>query len=365
MQRPGGFATLVKNILGLPDPNAPVGGRNPKLMIREMAPKALENFHRIYKKKAPEVKLGVEAEDIARRLDSPDSMYNVPSLVRDWLRFEDITCVEACIIALRALEKGNLRIAHEVLELAVDDYLNSNPGDGQQVPEEIGSSAIGHLAALSRAWLLARALCESGQKMDGFEVFGPRGRGASFTSLSKSGRLQDLAPIRLVACECEDASVENWCRNASSQIKARELLRAVPLEEIAEEFEITGFSKEQLVHKFAFLLHITGIASETVLSKMPAFRQFSACVVGPLAEDIDREFLDQLLKSKLGMAISLFPRICGTEVDVGWWVSSADFLKQNGLAVETDRDTGALTDKGKELLARIVSEMMKIEIQPA
>jgi hypothetical protein len=370
MDRSGGFATLVSAVLGLPDPNARLGGRDPKQIVMKMAPPARDEFKKICGQKAPEASLGRKAEKLANRLG--DRFFYLDSIVRSDIAEGAITPAEMLSVGHMALEAGKVFFAHEIFEFLANLYLNSNPGDKNAVPHEVGAAATGHLITISRAWVLAHALSYFTDKYAGdFEAFQPSSvlghiwSAATIQNLAKSGRLQDLAPLQIIGAECGEACMESYCHDASTQIKVRALLTAIPLDEIAREFGISGVSMEQLVHKVAFLLHVTNVASERVLSKMPAFRHFSppfANVVDSLMED---EQFASLAKAGLDIRVSLMPLVFGNMVDTDWWEPSVEFLKQNGLLKEEDECRGALTEKGKQFLARIVSEMMKVEIKPA
>ena len=91
-----------------------------------------------------------EAEGIARILPEKSFVVDLGRL-QYALREGIIEPAEVPNLGLRAIEAGKVSAAHNIFELLVDLYLNSNPNGERAVPHEIGAEAMAQLAAVSRA----------------------------------------------------------------------------------------------------------------------------------------------------------------------------------------------------------------------
>lgn len=351
-------------------------------IIRRLTPETMRKFHEIMGRKAPERTLCMSADVIAAVYRK--RRYIPPELAGEMLcglgGDKEMVFEDYFHIGLLALGRRDWITALNVFYGIANDHFAYYGIEGTSVlPRDIAEKSAEHARTICRAWVLAQASDYAKLKLRLFDDFVREGRlemddntvmfsaETAVLRLGLVGQLVDIAPIHFVGRHCGDGSMHMDCDQSSTMIMLRGMMKAIPLGALATELGLRTIPQDQLEHRLSMMPIFVGLGRP--ISFLPAMRIFSGGFPSPLDDSMEKESLENTLKYRVEREF-LAKGPFGQDY-MGWAMLSARFMLEEDLARTTQSAPDgrpwkmAFTEKGKELLARMVSEMMKIEIKPA
>jgi hypothetical protein len=290
--------------------------------------------------------------------------------------------------ALCHLQAKEWRKSFRLLRDFVRFYLSDEKA---RAPHELGKKAMDYLEIISRAWVNGHAAeYVDSELMRNYRMF-HQGFTKTITTWSADGisamqmfgKIEDLPATTVIGSFCYESSTEGTCKMTAEFIRIMECLRlslnSLDADEKSKFGIDRGLSDEQLLYRISILFQRLGIGN--LLRKHPSFEQFGNGHLNPYAKSTQAEKLFALKDEGLAKGFDFnrdnfqyddhrnsgFVTACRYFQAKGIVERKLKLLKGNnetGTSYQ-DREIFVLTEKGKRLVARLMSQVpdMKIDYQ--
>jgi hypothetical protein len=272
------------------------------------------------------------------------------------------------------LKNGDVKKALRILSNMVDCYIM---GFDPSANEITAREAIPLALKIARPWVIAYGSFFSGLPTDEFDEFkggvdGMLQPREAIMLLGLVGDLRDQIALSRCGNGAFHSNIEQYCSGAMEKIRARTAFRLAHYlmdEETLAHFGMAdGTPFERIDNNIAHVLIQFGLVG--LMDAFPIFSFFGPSTCGPIAGEMRRDDLNDLLRDGLSEPITLSRNHLRADGPEGWRMDMAmTYCLDRGILVsvpEPKPSRVALTDKGKDLMKRIfeaIATARVVEIQ--